>query len=95
MLDNLSAHKGDRVRALVEGAGCALLFLPPYSPDFNPIEPAFSALKAALRRVAARSFDALVAAIGQALAAISLAAARGFYAHCGFPLQAPPKAQHL
>ena len=86
ILDNLSAHKGDRVRALIEAAGCRTLFLPAYSPDFNPIELAFSQLKAGLRRLAARTFDRLVAAIGAALAAITPAAARGFFAHCGFPL---------
>ena len=86
VLDNLSAHKGDRVRALIQAAGCRVLFLPAYSPDFNPIELAFSQLKAVLRRLAARTFDRLVAAIGEALAAIAPAAARGFFAHCGFAL---------
>jgi transposase len=95
VLDNLSAHKGDRVRASVEAAGCTLLFLPAYSPDFNPIELAFSQLKAALRRVAARTFETLVAAIGAALAAITPAAACGFYAHCGFPLSPRDQAQLL
>ena len=84
--DNLSAHKGERVRQLIEGKGCRLLFLPPYSPDFNPIELAFAKLKTRLRRVAARTFEALVAAIGDALDAITAADARGFFGHCGFPL---------
>lgn len=86
VLDNLSAHKGDRVRDLVEAAGGRLLFLPAYSPDFNPIELAFAKLKAALRRAAPRTFDTLFAAIGAALAAVAPADARGFYAHCGFSL---------
>jgi len=86
VLDNLSAHKGERVRQLIEGTGCRLLFLPPYSPDFNPIELAFAKLKTRLRRVAARTFEALVAAIGDALDAITAADARGFFGHCGFPL---------
>jgi transposase len=86
VLDNLSVHKGERVRALVEGAGCRLLFLPAYSPDFNPIELAFAKLKAHLRRTAARTYDALVEAIGHALAAVTAADARAFFAHCGFPL---------
>jgi transposase len=86
VLDNLGAHKGDRVRELVEGAGCRLLFLPPYSPDFNPIEPAFAKLKAHLRGAAARAFEPLVAAIGAGLDAITASDARGFYAHCGFAL---------
>ena len=86
VLDNLSAHKGERVRQLIEGKGCRLRFLPPYSPDFNPIELAFAKLKTRLRRVAARTFEALVAAIGDALDAITAADARGFFGHCGFPL---------
>ena len=86
VLDNLSAHKGDRVCELVEGAGCRLLVLPAYSPDFNPIEPAFAKRTAHLRRRAARAFAPLVAAIGTGLAAITAADARGFYAHCGFAL---------
>ena len=86
VLDNLSAHKGDEVHTLIEAAGCRLLFLPAYSPDFNPIELAFAKVKERLRRTAARTVDALVAAIGEALDAVSAADARGFFAHCGFPL---------
>ena len=86
VLDNLSAHKGERVRQLIAGKGCRLLFLPPYSPDFIPIELAVAKLKTRLRRVAARTFEALVAAIGDALDAITAADARGFFGHCGFPL---------
>jgi transposase len=84
VLDNLSAHKDARVRAAVEAAGGRLLFLPAYSPDFNPIELAFAKLKAELRRVAARTPEALVPAIGAALAAVTAADARAFFAHCGF-----------
>lgn len=87
ILDNLGAHKGEEARALVEAAGCRLLFLPAYSPDFNPIELAFAKLKQALRRAAARTYDALVEAIGEALASITAADARAFFAHCGFPLR--------
>jgi transposase len=86
ILDNLNAHKGEGVRKLIEAAGCRLLFLPAYSPDFNPIELAFAKVKARLRRTAARTVDALVAAIGEALDAVTAADARGFFAHCGFPL---------
>jgi transposase len=86
VLDNLSAHKGARVRDLIEAAGCRLVFLPAYSPDFNPIELAFAKLKQHLRAAAARSFDALLTAIGQAIDAITPTDARGFFAHCGFPL---------
>jgi transposase len=87
ILDNLSVHKGEPVRALIEAAGCQLLFLPAYSPDFNPIELAYAKLKQALRRAAARTYDALVEAIGAALATITETDARAFFAHCGFPLQ--------
>jgi transposase len=86
VLDNLSVHKGAAIRALVEAAGCRLLFLPAYSPDLNPIELAFAKVKAELRRAAARAFDALVDAIGAAIDAVTPADARGFYAHCGFAL---------
>jgi len=86
VLDNLSAHKGDGVRQAVEAAGARLLFLPAYSPDFNPIELAFAKVKPRLRRAAARSFDDLVAATGEAIDAVTGADARAFYAHCGFPL---------
>ena len=65
VMDNLSSHKGPRVRALIESRGASLLYLPPYSPDFNPIENAFAKLKALLRREAARTVDALWSAIGR------------------------------
>ena len=84
MLDNLTAHKGARVRELVEGRDCKLMFLPPYSPDLNPIEEAFSKVKALLRRAEARSRGSLVDAIGRALSAITARDARGFFEHCGY-----------
>jgi transposase len=87
VLDNLSAHKGEHVRRLVDGAGCHLLFLPAYSPDFNPIELAFAKLKAHLRRLATRTFETLVAALAEALEAVTPTDASGFYAHCGFALR--------
>jgi transposase len=65
-MDNLSAHKVGRVRELVEGRGCELLYLPPYSPDYNPIEQAFSKLKGLLRRAGTRTREALVEALGRA-----------------------------
>jgi transposase len=67
ILDNLPAHKGSAVREAVEAAGARLLFLPPYSPDFNPIENAFAKLKALLRKAAARTIDELWIAIGNSL----------------------------
>ena len=63
IMDNLSSHKGPRVRALIEAAGATLRYLPPYSPDFNPIEKAFAKLKALLRKEAARTVEALWSAI--------------------------------
>ena len=90
VMDNLGAHKGARVRELLEERGCSLLFLPPYSPDFSPIEEAFSKVKAHLRKAAARTRGSLVEAIGRALSAITPEDARGFFGHCGYPLDAQP-----
>jgi transposase len=84
VLDNLTAYKGARVRELVEGRDCELMFLPPYSPDLNPVEEAFSKVKALLRRAEARSRGSLVDAIGRALSAITTRDARGFFEHCGY-----------
>jgi transposase len=86
VLDNLSAHKSVRAREAIEAAGCHLVFLPSYSPDFNPIEHAFAKSKQALRRLEARSFETVVTAIGQVVPTISAADARGFFAAAGFPL---------
>jgi transposase len=86
VLDNLSIHKDARVRRAVEAAGCRLLFLPPYSPDFSPIENAWSKVKAALRRAGARAQDALDAAIDRAIATITPQDAQAFFRHCGYPL---------
>jgi transposase len=84
ILDNLGAHKGERVHELIEGEGCSLLFLPPYSPDFSPIEEAFSKIKALLRKAAARAHGALVEAIGRAISAVTPEDAVGFFDHCGY-----------
>ena len=84
VMDNLSAHKGERVRELVESAGCELLYLPPYSPDFSPIEEAFSKVKGILRNAKARSREALVEAMGKALDAVTGRDARSFFEHCGY-----------
>ncbi len=88
VLDNLSAHKGEPVRAQIEARGCRVWFLPPYSPDLSPIEEAFAKIKTLLRRAAARTRAALEAAIADALDQISPADARGFFAHCGYPSSA-------
>lgn len=87
-MDNLKQHRGDRTRALIEARGAELWLLPAYSPDFNPIEEAFSKVKALLRTAAARTYEALAAAIWAALAAITPADACGYFTHCGYPPQA-------
>jgi transposase len=92
VLDNLSAHKGARVRQLIEERGCELLFLPAYSPDYSPIEEAFSKLKTFLRRGGARTHEALQEAIGQALETVTSQDALGWFAHCGY---LPPQASNL
>jgi transposase len=84
ILDNLSTHLGGKVRQAIEARGCQLLFLPSYSPDFSPIEEAFSKLKAFLRRVGARTPEALQEAIGQALLTITAHDALGWFTHCGY-----------
>ena len=84
VMDNLGAHKGRRVKELIETRGCALLYLPPYSPDLKPIEGAFSKIKGLLRRAGARTRDALVDAMGAALRAVSVGDAHGLFAHCGY-----------
>ena len=90
VMDNLSSHKGSRVRELIEGRGCELIYLPPYSPDLNPIEEAFAKIKALLRRVEARTREALLEAMGWSLDAVSASDARGFFEHRGYrPLAQP------
>jgi transposase len=84
VMDNLSAHKGERVRELIEGRGCELLYLPPYSPDLNPIEEAFSKIKDLMRKAEARSRQTLLEALGAAISALSAQDARGFFEHCGY-----------
>ena len=71
IMDNLSSHKGPRVREMIERAGATLLYLPPYSPDFNPIENAFAKLKALLRKAGERTFEGLWTAIGRLLDAFT------------------------
>jgi len=84
LMDNLALHKGQKVRELIEGRGCELLYLPPYSPDFNPIEEAFSKVKALVRKARTRTREALVEALGAALDAVTARDARGFLEHCGY-----------
>lgn len=86
VLDTLSVHKNADARAAIEAAGCQLRFLPASSPDFNPIEQAFSKLKTHLRQVAARAFDVLTEAIGEGLTSITPTDVTGYYRHCGYTL---------
>jgi transposase len=86
VMDNLAAHKVAAVRALVEAAGCRLVYLPPYSPDLSPIEPMWSKLKQALRTTGARAVEALGEAIDAALATITAADCEGYFRHCGYTL---------
>ena len=88
VLDNLAAHHAARVRSAIEGRGAEVWFLPAYSPDLNPIEEAFSKLKAVLRRAAPRCRDALADAIRDAARLITPLDARGWAAHCGYPVTA-------
>lgn len=90
LLDNLRVHKNAAVAARIAACGCRLLFLPRYSPDFNPIEGAFSKLKTFLRRAAARTRAALEAAIAQGLATITAHDAQGWFDHCGYPIKPQP-----
>jgi len=82
VMDNLSAHKSPRVDQLIEAAGARVLRLPPYSPDFNPIEMAISKMKSLLRKLGRRSVDGLESAIAEAMQAITRSDARGFITHC-------------
>jgi transposase len=84
VMDNLSAHKGPQIRRLIEAAGASVLYLPPYSPDFNPIEMIWSKIKRLLRSFTARTIDALHDAFGQAFAAVTPTDIAGCFRHCGY-----------
>ncbi len=92
VMDNLSVHKDKRVAPLIAGAGCRLVYLPAYSPDFTPIEQAFSKIKTYLRRAEARTRERLEAAITAALATVTATDATGWFTACGYP---PPSAHSL
>ena len=89
VLDNLAVHKQPAVRQAIEAAGAQLRFLPPYSPDFNPIELAFAKLKAFLRAARPRSFDEVCALIAAALDRFTPAECRNFIRHCGYRVATP------
>jgi transposase len=90
VLDKLGAHRTDRVRELIEGRGAYLVFLPSYSPDLDPIEEAFSKIKQLVRKAGARMREALVEAIGRALASVTPEDAAGWFAHAGYRPQDQP-----
>ena len=83
-MDNARIHKGKRVQQLIEERGCHVLFLPAYSPDFSPIEEAFSKIKTFLRQRGARTREALQSALEDALLTVSAADALGWFAHGGY-----------
>jgi transposase len=84
VMDNLSSHKGPAVRAMIRAAGARLLYLPPYSPDFNPIEKAFAKLKAALRKAAQRTVDELWDTIGRLVDAFTPKKCANYFTACGY-----------
>lgn len=84
VMDNLSVHKIERVRELIEGAHAELLYLPPYSPDFNPIEKAWSKFKQFLRSAKARTAEALDQAVAAAIKTITRDNAKAWFKHCGY-----------
>jgi transposase len=88
VLDNLSPHKAPAVLKAIEDAGCKMKFLPPYSPDFSPIEPCWSKLKTLLRGIGARTIDALQGALVSTMDRVSVTDARNWFTHCGYAVAA-------
>ncbi len=84
MMDNLSSHKVSGVREAIDSAGASVWYLPPYSPDLNPIEKMWSKVKTWLRRVAARTVEGLIQAIGDALRAVDANECRAYFRTCGY-----------
>ena len=84
VMDNLGSHKGAGIRAAIEAAGASLLYLPPYSPEFNPIENAFAKLKAMLRKAAARTVDGLWTAIGRIIDTFTPAECANYFSAAGY-----------
>jgi transposase len=90
VLDGLGAHRTEKVKELIEARGAEIVFVPSYSPDLNPIEEAFSKIKHLVRKVDARGREALVEAIGRALASVTKEDAAGWFAHAGYWPQDQP-----
>jgi transposase len=89
-IDNLSVHKAARIHALIEARDCELIYLPAYSPDFTPVEQAFSKMKAILRQLAARTREALLDGIAVALDAVTAEDALGWFTHAGYRILPQP-----
>ena len=87
VMDNLGAHQPKRVRDLIEKRGAEVVFLPSYSPDLNPIEQAFSKIKNILRKLGARTHEALLGAMEEALSKVTPADAAGWFEHCGYQVE--------
>jgi transposase len=87
VMDNLGAHRPKRIRELIEARGAYLVFVPTYSPDLNPIEQAFSKIKNILRKLGARTHEALLEAMEEALSKVTPADAAGWFGHCGYQLE--------
>jgi transposase len=90
VMDNLTAHKGDRIRELIEQRGCEPLYPQPYSPDLDPMEEAFAKIEGLLRKAEARGREALLEAMGKAISALGAEDARGFFEHCGYRVAVLP-----
>lgn len=86
VMDNLSSHKGAGIRDAIEKTGATLIYLPPYSPDYSPIEPAFSKIKQLLRGLASRTQDTLWKSMQSVLESVTATDAAGFFTHCGYSL---------
>jgi transposase len=87
VMDNLGAHRPKRIRELIEARGAELVFVPSYSPDLNPIEQAFSKIKNILRKLGARTHEALLEAMEEALSNVTPADAAGWFDHCGYEVE--------
>ena len=87
VMDNLGAHRPKRIRELIEARGAYLVFVPSYSPDLNPMEQAFSKIKNILRKLGARTHEALLEAMEEALCKVSPADAAGWFGHCGYEVE--------
>lgn len=87
VMDNLAAHKVAGIREAIEAVGCRVIYLPPYSPDFSPIEPMWSKVKQRLRTLGARTLASLGEAVTTALNAITPSDCQGYFRHCGYTLQ--------